>query len=143
MTKLELRSARTTDKAYVTNSWVSALCGNRSVWGEAGVRVNDQVDAMLDDARTRLTIACTLEDSDRIVGWCATASIPGARVIEFVHVRRQRRKEGIARLLLHRAEMLGRGSPVAALYQTDEWDAFAKRAFPNGVVAMSPTEFLC
>lgn len=130
---LMLRTARSVDQAYVTNSWISSMLGARPSWGAKGVELNEQVDRLLSDPRTSVYVACPAVDIDRIVGWIATAKMPGTYVLEFVHVRRQRRREGIAKMLLHRAGILNADGPRVYLYQTSDGDAFMRRTMPNAI----------
>ncbi len=113
---LTYRPARSTDQAFVSNSWCSAVLGPSDQWGRRGIAMNHVIDALLDDERTRVLIACESADEGKIVGWCAHARVPGARVLEFVLVRRQRRGEGIATALLERCELTGVGSPLVYFF---------------------------
>lgn len=130
-----IRPPRKTDQSYIANSWVSCLAGPRAQWGAKERELNSQIDALLDDPRTRLLIACEATDEDSIVGWIAFARIPGARVVEFVMVRRQRRREGIGRLLMTRAELIG---PLMYLYETQDWQYLK----PPTAVHIEPGDFL-
>jgi GNAT superfamily N-acetyltransferase len=123
VTGVSLRIGRSTDQSYVANSWASSL------GGEFDRAKNAVIDRLLDDPRTRVIVACEETDTDRILGWVAYARIPGARVVEFVLVRKQRRGEGIARAMLEQAGLRGEGPPVIHLYD-------GRGTF------MSPEEFL-
>lgn len=116
----------------MANSWISSLAGPKRDWGSAEQHLNVTIDRLLDDPRTKVLIACEVNQSDRIVGWCAYAKIPGARVLEFILVRQQRRGQGIARDLLTRAGLLGPGAPLTALFPTTRLKA----------VQLSPQDFL-
>ena len=120
----EIRAAHPTDQAFIANSWASTLLGPRSGWTSTGLRVNAQIDTLLDDKRTKLLVACDPQSHDTIWGWLAFARVPGARVIEFVFVRRQRRLEGIASALLDAGELTGAGPPVCSLFNTRDWKQF-------------------
>jgi hypothetical protein len=115
-----IRNARVTDQAYVCNSWVSALCGPRAVWGARGLQVNSTVDALLSDPRVRVLVACPETAPDAISAWLAFARLPGARVALFALTRRSVRRQGHARRLCDAAELLGAGPPVAALFDTPD-----------------------
>lgn len=132
-----IRAARAGDQAYVSSSWVSSLCGPRVQWDDAARKINAQVDALLDDKRTRVVIACADDDHDKIIGWIASARVPGARLVEFCHVRRAKRREGIGRELAVQAELLGAGPPLVYLFDTDD----RPHLFPHAV-GMPPEEFL-
>lgn len=132
-----IRTARASDQAYVSSSWVSSLCGPRVQWDDDAREINAQVDALLDDKRTRVLIACSPDDADKIIGWIASARVPGARIVAFCQVRRARRREGIGRELAVQAELLGAGPPLAFLYETPD----RRFLFPNAV-AMTAEEFI-
>lgn len=119
MNSVSIRGPRPTDQSYIANSWVSSIAGPRGQWGAKERTLNTQVDRLLDDPRTKLLVAVEPDDDDRIVGWVAFARIPGARVLEFLLVRKQRRGEGIAKQLLECAELLGKGAPLTCLFRTD------------------------
>lgn len=136
MPDINVRPARSSDQAYVANSWVSSIVGPRSQWGDKGAVLNSQVDRLLDDRRTKVLVACEPSNHEKIIGWIATARVPGARVLEYVHVRRHRRREGIATQLMRSAELLGGGPPLTMLFDT------ADRAHLPKASAMTPQEFL-
>lgn len=88
----------------MAHSWVCSLVGGRA---SGDRRVNALVDKLLDDKRTRVIVTCDRDDTNRIIGWLAFARIPGARIVEGIHVRRQRRGEGLAKRMLEHADMRG------------------------------------
>lgn len=90
------------------------------------------IDRLLDDPRTKILVAHPINSPDVIRGWVAYAKIPGARVLEFVLVRKDWRGQGIARDLLTRAGLLGPGAPLTALFPTSRLKA----------VQLSPEDFL-
>ena len=133
---ISVRPARSTDQAYVAASWVACLAPKERS-SRAFAELNLTVDRLLDDQRTQVLVACEASDSDRIVGWCAFATIPGVHVLEFVLVRNQRRREGIATQLLVRAKVLDPLKRFVFLFDTADW-----KSMNLGGTLLSPGEFL-
>lgn len=136
---IRYRDARATDAAYVMNSWVTSIYGPKANWGARGAKLNTLVERLLDDSRTKVLVACAPHDEDAIVGWIAYAHAPGLHVIEYMHVRQQRRREGIARAMVRRANFVA-GVPLAYLFVTDEGERMLTRS-PQAI-HIKPEEFL-
>jgi hypothetical protein len=138
-----IREARQTDAAYVTNTWVTSLVGPKlpgRQWGADGKEANAEVDALLNDVRTRVLVTCADDDVNAIRGWLAYAKVPGARVAMFCYVRKSFRREHRATQMLERAELLGPGAAVLYLYETHA----ARHLLPKlkTPTLMSPGDFL-
>lgn len=87
-----IRLGRPSDLAYVVDSWVKR--GH-----DRGERMRDataRVRAILARPDSVLRVACLPDDEDAIIGW---AAIEGSK-LHYVYVRKEARKQGIARLLL-------------------------------------------
>jgi hypothetical protein len=92
-----IRAGTEADHAYVVSSWVlsnrqSAIA--RDIGAGYCRRYRPIIRACLKDAR--LTVACSAEDSDTIIGWAVT----GPRVVHYVYVRHGCNRLGVARSLL-------------------------------------------
>ena len=132
-----IRPPRSTDQAYVTNSWVSCIVKDRKYRPQLA---NVIVDRLLDDPRTKLLIACEPQDSDKIVGWIAFASMPGTGVLEFVLVRHQWRNQGMAAHMMRAASLLGIPR-IVHLFETAD-SRYIPKHESTTIVMMAPQEFL-
>lgn len=113
---MTIRPAKRTDQAYVSHSWACSVLGKPAHWGPSAPEINAQIDACLDDQRTHVLIVCDASATDRIHGWIAYARMPGARVLEAIVVRKERRAQGIEAALLTAAELLGSGPAIVHLF---------------------------
>lgn len=89
-----LRVGRPSDLPFVVDSWVKR--GH-----ERGERLRDataRVREILAAAESALRIAHVPDDDDAILGWAVVTGEPP--VLRFVYVRRDARKQGIAKALL-------------------------------------------
>jgi GNAT superfamily N-acetyltransferase len=90
------------DQRFIAaTAWRSMLGNNRAPSRRR--RINDQIDRILDSKDTRCLVACSLTDSDRILGWILYSSAPVARVLHYAYVRDDERLKGIARRLVQQA----------------------------------------
>ena len=127
-----IRPGRASDQAYCAQSWVRAL-------GQLHDHANNAiVNRLLDDPRTVVSVACGLTDSDRILGWVASAKVRGARVLQYVLVRNAERRRGIGSALLKHAGMLDGVEPILTLFEPRN----GQLALSKAVTLIQPGEFL-
>lgn len=99
VTGVRVRDVEPGDQRYIASTWWhSMLGGNRAP--SRRHRLNEQIDRVLDDRTTRALVACSLSDSDRILGWIVYSTAPVARVIHYAYVRDDERGKGVARRLI-------------------------------------------
>lgn len=90
------------DIGYVSNTcFRSSLGKNRAP--RLRRRLNDQIDRILEDKSTRLLIACSITNSDRILGWLLYSNAPTVRLLHYAYVREEERGKGIASRLVAQA----------------------------------------
>lgn len=95
MIPIAIRLGRPSDLPYVVDTWTKRGHERGERLGPATIRVR----AILARPDTVLRVACLPDDSDAILGWAAiTTGIP--LTLTYVYVRREARKQGIARTLL-------------------------------------------
>lgn len=95
MTPCAIRLGRPSDLPYVTDTWVKRGHDRNERLGAATARVR----AILARSDSVLRVACLPDDSDAILGW-AVVSSDEPPILHYVYVRKDARKQGIARLLL-------------------------------------------
>jgi len=133
------------DRSYVCASWIKSLRSDR--WADDKPESRDTyngrlIDRLLAVPDTLIFIACLADEPDTIVGYCVGSRVnAGARssVLHFVYVRKQRRREGIARRLLQWCDVK-ESSALVHTFQTSAVN-FIKHRFPTSVY-VDPESFL-
>lgn len=95
MKHVAIRLGRPSDLPYVTDTWVKRGHDRNERIGAATARVR----AILARPDSVLRVACLPDDSDAILGW-AVVSSDEPPTLHYAYVRKDARKQGIARLLL-------------------------------------------
>lgn len=95
MIPVSIRFGRASDLPYVCDTWVKRGHERNERLGAATSRVR----ALLARPESVLRVACLPDDSDAILGWAAL-SADEPPTLHYVYVRKDARKQGIARLLL-------------------------------------------
>jgi GNAT superfamily N-acetyltransferase len=90
-----IRLGRPSDLAFVVDSWVKRGHERGERLREATARVR----ALLARHDSVLRVACLPDDSDAILGWAVITAKPPHK-LHYVYVRKEARKQGIARTLL-------------------------------------------
>jgi GNAT superfamily N-acetyltransferase len=90
-----IRLGRPSDLPYVVDSWVKRGHDRGERLRVATARVRE----ILARPDSVLRVACLPDDSDAIIGW-AVISTDEPPTLHYVYVRKDARKQGIARLLL-------------------------------------------
>ena len=94
MIPVAIRLGRPSDLPFVVDTWVK-----RGQRGERLSAATARVRAILARPDSVLRVACLPDDSDAILGW-AVISADEPHTLHYVYVRKDARKQGIARLLL-------------------------------------------
>jgi len=89
-----IRLGRPSDLPYVVDTWTKR--GHER--GERLSAATARVRAILARPDSVLRVVCLPDDSDAILGWAALSGEPPT--LHYVYVRKDARKQGIARLLL-------------------------------------------
>lgn len=95
MLPIAIRLGRPSDLPYVVDTWTKRGHERNERLGEATARVR----AILARPESVLRVACLPDDDDAILGWAAITFFPSPK-LHFVYVRKEARKQGIARRLL-------------------------------------------
>lgn len=98
-----IRFGRPSDLPYVADTWAKRGRQPSERLGAATARVR----AILARSDTVLRIACLPDDSDAILGWAVVSSDDPPACV-YVYVRKDARKQGLARLLLAGVESTNR-----------------------------------
>lgn len=95
MIPVAIRLGKPSDLPYVVDTWTKRGAARDERLGAATARVR----AILARPDSVLRVACLPDDTDAILGWAAL-SANEAPTLHYVYVRKDARKQGIARLLL-------------------------------------------
>lgn len=127
---------RPEDHAFVLDSWLLSDRYSAAARDE-GVgymrRQKARIRGILARATTVGTVACGKDDDDAIVGWSVTC--PRMRVVYYVFVRPEVRRQGLGTLLLGRGLRLANDRPLAETACT-----FTHRPVVRGI--MTPTNWI-
>lgn len=99
VTGVTIRDPLASDQRFIAATMYHSVLGRNRAPSRRR-RINEQIDRILDDKSTRALVACSLGDSDRILGWILYSSAPVVRCLHYLYVRDDERGKGIARRLV-------------------------------------------